>query len=316
MIRLSLLTCPLYALVAAALLQSAAAAPADLHADHPLSGTLWDARSGKPAAEKALFAEAAAADWVLLGEKHDNAEHHRLQALVIDELGRRGRRLAVVWEMAQPEHAEALRRVNLDTVDDLGKALAWQTRGWPDWREYQPIAEAALIHRMPMFPGKPSRDLVRRVADGQALPEDASADLDWARQYPAAVKAELLEELADSHCGMLPEGALAPMAEVQRFWDAWMAAAMRRAVAPAVGTESALLIAGSGHVREDRAVPWYLEGDSVTLALVEVAAGRDEATDYPAFDARLFDYVWFTPQVERDDPCKAFLKQHAQPESQ
>ncbi len=293
---------------AAALPEGAAAAPAELHADHPLNGTLWDTRSGRRADEKSLFAEAARADWVLLGEKHDNAEHHRLQARVVDALGRVDRKVAVVWEMAEPEHAEALRRANLDTVDDLGRALSWGKRGWPDWREYQPVAEAALIHRMPMLPGKPGRDLVRRMSRGDPLPADLPVDVDLSRSYPAEIEAEVLADLAASHCGALPEEALPGMAKVLHFWDAWMAAAMRRSAALPDSSEGAVLIAGSGHVRRDRAVPWHLEGESLTLALVEVVAGHTAATDYPAFDPALFDYVWFTPRVDDEDPCEAFAK--------
>src|SRR3546814_12543904 len=74
----------------------AGAAPAALHAGHPLSGTLWDTRSGRQAGEQTLFAEAAAARWVLLGEKHDNAVHHALQARLVHPLRGAGRRFAVV----------------------------------------------------------------------------------------------------------------------------------------------------------------------------------------------------------------------------
>ena len=286
----------------------AVAAPALLHADHPLNATLWDTRSAERVDAEVLFDAAAAADWVLLGEKHDNAEHHKLQARVIDALGRRGRHVAVVWEMAEPQHAGALARATLDNVDALGAALAWEKRGWPDWRDYQPIAEAALIHRLPMLPGKPGRELVRAVRRGAALPDGLPAALDLSRDYPAKIEADLLEELAASHCGALPEKALPAMARVQHFWDAWMAAAMRAATAPPLQVDGAVLIAGSGHVRHDRAVPWHLEGELLTLAFVEVVAGRGLATDYPAFDPALFDYVWFTPRVDEKDPCAAFDK--------
>lgn len=284
----------------------AQAAPANLLSDHPLNGSLWDTRSGRPTDEEALLAAAAAADWILVGEKHDNAEHHRLQARIVGALGRLGRRLAVVWEMAEPEHAAALAAARLEEVDGLGRALAWEARGWPAWAEYQPIAEAALAAEMPMLPGKPSQTQVRALAHGESLPPATAERLAWSRRYPAQVEAELLKELAASHCGKLPEAALAPMATVQRFWDAWMADAMRRTKQPPLNAEGAILIAGSGHVREDRAVPWHLEGESLTVALVEVVAGRDAAADYPAFDPQLFDFVWFTPRVDDKDPCEAF----------
>ncbi len=284
------------------------AAPATLYPDHPLNGTLWDTRSGKAVGEDVLLREAAAADWVLVGEKHDNAEHHRLQARVVAALGRSGRRLAVVWEMAEPEHADALAAARAESVAELGEALDWQARGWPAWAEYQPIAEAALAEGLPMLPGKPAQQQVRALARGEDLPEEVTARLTSAKRYSAAMQAELREELAASHCGALPETALAPMAEVQRFWDIWMAAAMQQAKAPPLDAEGAVLIAGSGHVREDRAVPWYLDGESVTVALVEVVADRDNAADYPSFDPRLFDYVWFTPRVDEKDPCGAFAE--------
>ncbi|GAB4393904.1 MAG: ChaN family lipoprotein [Kiloniellaceae bacterium] len=298
-------------LVAAALicaLDSAGvrAAPAELYSDHPLNGSLWDTRSGRTVSEDRLLREAQAADWVLIGEKHDNAEHHRRQAEIVAALGRSGRRFAVVWEMADPEHAAALKDARANSVADLGEALDWEGRGWPAWPEYQPIAEAALAAGLPMLPGKPAPDEVRALARGGELSEATTTILAAARQYSAAMQADLLEELADSHCGKLPEAALAPMARVQHFWDVAMAEAMRQAKAPPVAAEGAILIAGSGHVREDRAVPWHLEGEKLTVALVEVVRGQESATDYPAFDPRLFDFVWFTPRVDEKDPCAAF----------
>lgn len=284
----------------------AAAAPAELYADHPLSGTLWDTRSARQAGEEEMLAQALAARWVLLGEKHDNAVHHRLQARVVEALGRAGRKAAVVWEMVEPEQAEALEHAGPDAADALGAALQWEARGWPDWAEYRPIAEAALRHGLTMRAGKPSRGLVRRLSSGEPLPADLAERLAWDERYPAGVEAELLAGLKDSHCGALPERAFAGMLRVQRLWDAWMADSML-AAARADKASGAILIAGSGHVREDRAVPWQLRargaGDSFTLALVEVAAGRDLATDYPAFDPALFDFVWFTPRVDDEDPC-------------
>ncbi|WP_193370990.1 ChaN family lipoprotein [Pelagibius marinus] len=294
------------AALSCALSTAVQAAPASLLADHPLNGSLWDTGSGRPTNEETLLAAAAAADWVLVGEKHDNAEHHRLQARIVGALGRLGRRMAVVWEMAEPEQAEALAAARLEEVDRLGTALGWEARGWPAWAEYQPIAEAALAAQMPMLPGKPSQAQVRALAKGASLPPETAERLAWPRRYPAEAEADLLEELAASHCGKLPVAALAPMAEVQRFWDASMADAMRRATQPPIDAEGAILIAGSGHVREDRAVPWHLEGESFTVALVEVVAGRDSAADYPAFDPQLFDFVWFTPRVDDKDPCEAF----------
>ena len=295
---------------------AAAAAPATLLADHPLNGTLWDTRSGRQVGEAQMLAEAAAARWVLLGEKHDNAIHHRLQARVVEALGSAGRRAAVVWEMVEPEQAAALERATAGGAGDLGTALSWEARGWPAWAEYQPIAEAALRHDMAMRAGKPSRGLVRSLSGGEPLAAELAERLAWDRPYPAGIEADLLAELKDSHCGTLPERALAGMLRVQRLWDAWMADSLLAAAQ--AGGDGAVLIAGSGHVREDRAVPWQLRtrgtGESFTMALVEVMADRDVAADYDAFDPALFDFVWFTPRVDDKDPCAALRESAAEPD--
>jgi uncharacterized iron-regulated protein len=295
----------------------AAAAPAELYAEHPLNGTLWDTRGARQTDEEQLLAEAVAARWVLLGEKHDNAVHHQLQARVVEALGRAGRRVAVVWEMAEPEHAAALRDARFDSVAALGAALAWEARGWPAWAEYQPIAEAALRHGLPMHPGKPARQLVRSLSRGEPLAAALAQRLAWQQPYPAGVEPALLEELQESHCGLLPAEALDSMLKVQRLWDAWMADSLLAAGTGSGGDDGtapggAVLIAGSGHVREDRAVPWQLRarggGETFTLALVEVAAGRERPADYPAFDPARFDFVWFTPRVDEKDPCEGLRK--------
>lgn len=296
----------LLCLVAAA----AQAAPATLYRDHPLAGTLWDLRQGRQVPEAHLLSDAAAARWILLGEKHDNAEHHRLQARVVGAVAAAGRRPAVIWEMVQPPQAEALRAARLEDVADLGKSLDWEERGWPAWAEYQPIAEQALRHGLAMHPGKPSQDLVRSVAQGEPLEAGLAGRVSWAAPYPAGVEAALLDELAASHCGKLPQDALQPMAQVQRLWDAWMADALLRGGAGE--NDGAVLIAGAGHVRADRAVPWQLRlrgeqgGDILAVAFVEVRAGEQDTAAYEAFDPRLFDYVWFTPRVDDKDPCAAF----------
>src|SRR3546814_18847809 len=81
----------------------ATAAPAKLHADHPLSYTLWDTRADRPIDEDELFARAIAARWVRLGEKHDNAAHPPPQARVVAALGRRARAHRGGWGRAEPE---------------------------------------------------------------------------------------------------------------------------------------------------------------------------------------------------------------------
>src|SRR3546814_20886120 len=66
--------------------------------------------------------------------------------------------------------------------------------------------------------------------------------------------------------------------------------------------------------RTDTLFPYTtLFRSALTLALVEVAAGSLAARDYAAFERTLFDFVWFTPRVDEDDPCEPLHARPAEP---
>ena len=121
-------------------------------------------------------------------------------------------------------------------------------------------------------------------------------------------------EMRDSHCGQLPETALAGMVTAQRARDAAMAERLLAATG-----DGAVLIAGAGHVRTDRGVPMYLTARApgvavASLAFVEVATGHTSPPEYAErFGvARLpFDYVWFTTRADDVDPCARFRRSGA-----
>lgn len=283
------------------------AAPAELLRDHPLVGTLWHAGEKRLASPEELYTAASRARWVLLGEKHDNAEHHRIQAEVVGAVGQRGRRPALVWEMAEPEQDAALKAATLERLDSLGDTIQWEQRGWPSWSEYQPIAEQALKHQMTMAAGDAPPEVRRNLGKGGTLDADTAAAVGWSLDYNDDQRRRLTELLALSHCGMLPETALPAMVNIQRLRDAWIAKVMRKE-----GVEDgAILIAGAQHVRKDRGVPWHLSalGDEMfALAVVEVVRDVDDPEAYPSFDSEQFDYIWFTARVDEKDPCEAFRK--------
>jgi uncharacterized iron-regulated protein len=294
-----LFSCPLAA-------QPAPTAP--LGRDHPLAGRIVQMTDAAAITSAQMADIAAARDFVLLGEKHDNPDHHRLQAWMIDALLARGRRPAIAMEMLDAEQAPALAEYAKQHPHDasgLGAAIGWKERGWPDWPMYAPIAEAALRAGSPLVPADLTR-AERRAAgrDGVAgFAEPLRTRLQRAPAFDAQQSASLAQELKDSHCGQVPDEALLRMANVQWARDAHMAAAMLDSASGAV------LIAGAGHVRRDRGVPWHLTHaaparSSVALAFVEVEETRPEASDYAL--AGKFDYVWFTARVDTDDPCARF----------
>lgn len=311
------------ALLAATSCAATVTAPPDswettLLADHPLTGRIWSTAKQNFVSPSTLAGTLAAADFVLLGEKHDNPDHHRLQAWAIRVMAERGTGLAVAFEMLDPTQEKALGNyiaANLGDAGGIGGAVGWTERGWPDWAIYRPIASAALDAGAPMLAAGAARARIRQVGrEGfDALGAGVAADLGLDRPAPASMRAAIREEIAASHCGYLPEAALDPMTDVQFAKDAVMADALRRAVA---GRDAAVLIAGAGHARGDRGVPWHLRrmapsGKMVTIGFTEVRPDETDAAAYQRTEdgPRAFDFLWFTPRVDDDDPCEVFAEQ-------
>jgi len=62
---------------------------------HPLVGRIWDVKARAFIGEDALVARLVASRFVLLGERHDNPDHHALQAKLLRAILEAGRRPAV-----------------------------------------------------------------------------------------------------------------------------------------------------------------------------------------------------------------------------
>ena len=235
-----------------------------------------------------VYARAARATHVILGETHDNAEHHRLQRLALERLP--GPR-ALAMEQFDSEYQAAIDAAQANGADaeSIADAGHFDRKGW-NWPLYRPLVQFAIEHRWPIIAANLSRAEARRIVRDPAASGLAPA--------PEVAKA-LERDIAESHCGERPpEKLLAGMVEAQRARDARMAASLR---APSV------LITGSGHARRDRGVPLYLPGaDIVSIAFIEVEPGKARPQGYfgGLVSRDSFDYLWFTPPATREDPCK------------
>ena len=288
---------------------------------HPLAGRIWQPAAARFIAPEAVAAALTAARFVLLGEQHDNADHHRIQAWLVAEMFAAGRRPAIAFEMFASNQQAALDAHLAAQPRDaagIGAALGWAETGWPDWDLYRPIAQAALDGGAALLAADLPRALRRRLArDGvAALGVERVAALGLDRPLPENLAGNLRRDIVESHCGQLPESMIGPMATVMTARDAQMAEALRRGAALA-GHDGALLIAGKGHTRNDRGVPLHLRrADAaaaiVSLGLFEVVEGARKPADYAAFlgtAALPFDFVWFTPIADPENPCAKFAEQ-------
>lgn len=284
---------------------------APLGREHPLAGKIWDTRAGRFVASDELVAGLAGARYVLLGERHDNPDHHRVQAALVRALLAAGRQPAVAFEMFTADDAPAITRHLAAAPRDatgLAAAVNWKRSGWPDWAYYQPIAQAALDAGLPVVAANLAPATARALARGNraALPDGLAARYGLEHPLPGGSQAALAAEIRDAHCGRIPADRIDGMVLAQRARDATLADALLGA-----GRDGAVLIAGSGHVRADRGVPLYLRARApgatiATVAPLEVREGWTRPEQYGAVfdDGRLpFDWVWFTPRMSDGDPC-------------
>ena len=204
-----------------------------LHADSAAIGLYAvDGKSRAAVGPEKLIEALAAADYVLLGEIHDNPDHHRLQAWIIEQLAARGRKPVAVVEMIDAGQEEALRAYLLKdgaSAEGLGAALEWEKHGWPAWSMYQPVAEAALKTadgQSILSAGGPAREAVRAVSRGgldAALSRSDQERLGLTKELPEALAEDLKEELFEDHCRLMPKEAMAPLVNIQRLRDATFA---------------------------------------------------------------------------------------------
>lgn len=305
---------------------------AALDRDHPLVGRIYATGSAGGSAGlvpvQDLARSMALARFTLLGEVHDNPDHHQWQAWSIRSVSKlRGARIVegeaqldlIAMEMIRADQQPAIDKFYGRNVpvprpkqpEALGRLLDWDKSGWPDFAMYSPIIAQALYEQIVIVPASASLELGQKVSKDwdNALSEIELARLKLDKEFPPDLQNALVEEIRDSHCGLMPERAFHPMSRVQRFRDATMADALLSA-GPYKG---GILIAGNGHVRRDRGVPYYLMARGVpsvsviSVAHVEVRTGEDDPATYvPAAPdgTPAVDFVVFTPRADRPDPCE------------
>lgn len=240
------------------------------------------------------------ADVVLLGEHHDNALHHALQARAVAAL----KPGALVFEMVEPGTA---RNITPDARSDaiaLADHLDWDALGWPDFAMYYPIFAAAPDAAI--FGGALPGDTVRQaINDGAAQTFGASAPLfGLTTPLSEAEQADRQDLQQSAHCNALPPDILPGMVEAQRLRDAALARAIVNALAQGFDGP-VVVIAGNGHVREDWGIPaamrTYAEMTGEPLTIATLGQYEGAAPDQPPVT-----HWVVTKAAERGDPCAAF----------
>ena len=272
-----------------------------LHQDHPLTGKIWLTAAQRFITRNELLSQLQQSPVLLLGEKHDNPDHHRLRLSLLDSLLSPGKKSLIALEMMerrQQTHIDALATNYQDLqAAQLADHLAWDEQGWP-WQFYGPAVTLSLQRGASLAAGNIDS------ADVMAIYRDATPTAP--QLLDTQQLAQLERDIDSSHCGLLPAEQFPAMVRVQQARDQKMADVL---MSGRNTFDQRILLAGNYHIRRDLGVPNYLPGpmsrQSVSVAFLEVDPESDEPTAYlqQFSDVAAYDVIWFTPALRQDDYC-------------
>lgn len=262
-------------------------------------GGLYDLRSQSPVSRDQLINNILASDYVVLGERHDNPQHHELQLWVLQQLQAKQWLKQLSLEMITPQQQKNFTALSPAAAEDkaaLQKALAWPDDGWP-WSDYDDLVQLAVKNSIPLSSANIDQDQIKALYQGSKAPPQVLLS--------AEAKASLLRDIEESHCGFIKEPQTSKMLSVQLARDDAMATDLLKT------NHGTALIAGAFHARKDLGFPLHLQQRAenktlLSLAFVEI----DEVATQETLTAlaQQYDVIWVTPVHEREDPCAAFTK--------
>lgn len=258
----------------------------------PVVGEIRDLRSGRSLTPQELVTQLAKSSRLIVGEQHDSRDHHELQLWLLQSLGERRPQGSLLLEMLTPDQQPRVDEVRHASAPPahLPGALAWQ-EGW-DWDLYGPIVRFALTQPYPLLSANLATPEVRAIYTNPPT-------LSGSRSNAPSVKDELLQQVSDSHCGLLPTSQMPAMLAVQQQRDRRMAERLLAAPEPSV------LFSGAFHARKDVGVPIHLLDLVAPEAPTVLMLAQQGGEVTPA----MADYVWYTPVTPATDYCAQMRKQ-------
>jgi uncharacterized iron-regulated protein len=246
---------------------------------------------------------------VFVGESHTDAEFHRVQLRVIQELHQRGRQVLVGLEMypatAQPQ--EWLDRWGADKSfgeEAFVKESHWYKSWGYHWNYYREIFLFARDNGIRLFGVNVPREVVQtaRTKGLEALAPDERSLLPARIDTDSAEHQQLFRAFfgeADALHGNMPDAMFQGMYRAQCTWDAAMGWNALLALRKAGGDKAIMVVlVGSGHVAyglgaERQARLWF---DGGTASVIPVAVRDEEAGPLVTrVQASYASFVWGLP---------------------
>ena len=206
----------------------------------------------------ALIERIEARDVIYVGETHDRYDHHLNQLAVIRGLHERGGQIAIGMEQFQrpfQPHVDDFVAGRIDAAALLERT-EWDRRWRFDVGLYLDILDYAQRHGIPIVALNAPTETVRQVsADGvEALPAKERAMFPSRIELAGGDYRNKLESVFQMHGHHRPDGRLQRFLEVQYVWDQTMARSAADFLDANPDT-TLVVLAGSGHVLHDEAIP-------------------------------------------------------------
>lgn len=280
----------------------------------PAAWYTLDGDRARAASGAELLAAMAKRDVVLLGEQHENADHHSWQQQTLMALHLLRPQMVIGFE-SFPRRVQPV----LDKWI-AGELTVKQFLGQSEWQKvwnyppefYMPLFQFARINRIPMVALNVDRTLTAAITKTGWDTVPAEQKEGVSRPAPASdAYTDFLLKVFQQHPGVAGKDTQAPdkdskefrfFVESQTTWDRAMAEALARRVEPGPGDQRPLVVGimGEGHVRHGYGVPHQLRdlGVSNIGTLLPVNADQDCNALTPGF----VDAVFALPAMPADTP--------------
>ncbi|MBL8087628.1 MAG: ChaN family lipoprotein [Chthonomonas sp.] len=241
------------------------------------SGQIVESKSGKSTKLSTIVRSAEGVQYVLLGESHDHAEHHQMQAQIIEAFAKSGRDVVVGFEMFDRSNQSNLTNWPLGwgSEEEFIQESNWKAQWGFDFALYRPIFTTVRKYRLPMVALNVPRAWVRSVGKSgfSALTPEQQSELPRDMSLGNRDHRTVFDALMGGHGPT--GGSMDNVYSAQVLWDEGMADSAIKALRkrdPA-GKPVVIIVAGIGHVMYGQGINYRITRQSgaptLSVSMVE-----------------------------------------------
>lgn len=274
-------------LLAAAFLLSACGMGQHTQTIHTVpQDNIVDLHSGQKLTPQQLLDKLRDRPRVIVGEKHDNLQHHQIEQWLVESLPRQRTQGSVLMEMITPSQQDKVNAVKDQlkqgktlTGQQITEQTAWQ-KGWK-WELYSGVTTAALAGSYPLLSANLDRSEIKKFYQHPLA-------VTGALSTQPSVREAIAKTIEESHGGKLEPKQAEAMLAIQQQRDRRMAESLLAAPTPA------LLIVGGYHANRALGVPLHVE-DIAPMTELTVVMLAEEGVKVDKSNA---DFVWYTRKAK------------------